>query len=132
MRPAPPRGAPAYDAAEARRRILDAIRAVPRGQVAAYGEIAARAGLPGRARLVARILAQGDAADLPWHRILRADGRVAFPAGSAHYRMQCERLRAEGVQVEEGRVRRPRASAAERLDAALWAPPPGRGGRRPS
>ena len=37
--------------------ILAAIRAVPRGQVAGYGVIARRAGLPGRARLVARILA---------------------------------------------------------------------------
>ena len=42
---------PGKSAAE---RILAAIRAVPRGQVAGYGEIARRAGLPGRARQVAR------------------------------------------------------------------------------
>jgi alkylated DNA nucleotide flippase Atl1 len=38
-------------------RILDAIRAVPPGQVAGYGEIARRAGLPGGRRMVARLLA---------------------------------------------------------------------------
>ena len=37
-------------------RILAAIRAIPAGQVAGYGHVARRAGLPGRARLVARVL----------------------------------------------------------------------------
>ena len=101
-------------------RILAAIRAVPRGQVAGYGHIARRAGRPGRARLVARILARGDA-DLPWHRILRSDGRIAFPADSAPYREQQRRLRAEGVRVEKGRVRMPAAEIP--LDAVLWGPP---------
>ena len=44
----------------ARDRILAAVRAIPRGQVAGYGEVARRAGLPGRARLVARVLAAND------------------------------------------------------------------------
>ncbi|HEY9540794.1 MAG TPA: MGMT family protein, partial [Luteimonas sp.] len=61
--------------ASAEQRILAAIRAVPRGQVAGYGHIARRAGLPGRARLVARILAGNEDPGLPWHRILRSDGR---------------------------------------------------------
>jgi alkylated DNA nucleotide flippase Atl1 len=61
--------------------VLAAIRAVPRGQVAGYGEIARRAGLPGRARLVARLLADNEDLTLPWHRVLRSDGRIAFPAG---------------------------------------------------
>lgn len=108
---------PAKSAAD---RILDAIRAVPRGEVAGYGEIARRAGLPGRARLVARLLATGDAPDLPWHRILRSDGRIAFPPDSAHFAEQVHRLRAEGVVVESGRVRGQRAAAT--LDEMLWKP----------
>lgn len=108
------------DAAAARiARILAAIRAIPRGEVAAYGVVAQRAGLPGRARLVARVLAQGDAADLPWHRVLRADGRIAFPPGSEPFRTQRARLQAEGVTVDaNGRVRMPRR--AKTLDEALW------------
>lgn len=101
-------------------RILAAIRAIPRGQVAGYGEVARRAGLPGRARLVARILGQNEDPGLPWYRVLRSDGRIAFPEGSRGYREQSQRLRAEGVRVEKGRVRG--IKAARDLDEVLWGP----------
>ena len=103
-------------------RILAAVRAIPRGQVAGYGEVARRAGLPGRARLAARVLSENEDPKLPWHRVLRSDGRIAFPEGSKAYREQSQRLRAEGVKVEGGRVKRPRK--ADDLDAALWGPGP--------
>jgi methylated-DNA-protein-cysteine methyltransferase-like protein len=99
-------------------RILAAVRAIPRGQVAGYGEIARRAGLPGRARLAARVLSGNADPALPWHRVLRADGRIAFPEGSAGFREQSRRLRSEGVEVRNGRVRR--AAAAFDLDAEVW------------
>jgi len=102
-------------------RILAAIRDVPRGAVAGYGQIARRAGLPGRARMVARLLAGNEDRSLPWHRIVRSDGRIAFAPGSAGFREQVRRLRAEGVTVDGGRVRMP-AEDAGRLDAALWGP----------
>ena len=101
-------------------RILAAIRAVPRGSVAGYGHIAQRAGLPGRARLVARILGQNDDPALPWHRIVRSDGRIAFPPGSPGFEEQAMRLRAEGVELRNGRVRIPESD--DSLDAALWRP----------
>jgi len=108
---------PGKSAAE---KILAAIRAVPRGQIAGYGEIARRAGLPGRARMVARILADNDDPKLPWHRILRSDGRIAFPPDDRQFAEQTQRLRAEGVIVENGRVRGQRAAAT--LDEVLWKP----------
>ena len=100
-------------------RILAAIRAIPRGEVAGYGHVARRAGLPGRARLVARVLAGNEDPALPWHRVLRSDGRIAFPPGSKGFREQVRRLRAEGVPVEKGRVRMKAADAGD-LDAVLW------------
>ena len=100
--------------------ILAAIRAVPRGQVAGYGGIARRAGLPGRARLVAKILSGNDDPRLPWHRILRSDGRIAFPPDSPGFAEQSQRLRAEGVEVRNGRVRMPHED--DSLDAAIWRP----------
>ena len=100
--------------------ILAAIRAVPRGQVAGYGEIARRAGLPGRARMVARMLADNQDTALPWHRILRSDGKIAFPPDHAGFAEQSQRLRSEGVEVVNGRVRGLRAAAS--LDEILWAP----------
>jgi methylated-DNA-protein-cysteine methyltransferase-like protein len=103
-------------------RILQAIRALPRGSVTGYGEIARRAGLPRRARLVARVLAQNEDPGLPWHRVLHSDGRIAFPPGSRGHREQTCRLRAEGVVVEAGRVRNLLRGGSD-LDALLWAPP---------
>jgi methylated-DNA-protein-cysteine methyltransferase-like protein len=98
--------------------ILAAIRAIAPGEVAGYGEVARRAGLPGRARLVARLLAGNEDPDLPWHRVLRSDGRIAFPENSRGWREQTRRLRAEGVVVEKGRVRGRRAAAT--LDEQMW------------
>ncbi len=99
-------------------RIVAAVRAIPHGQVAGYGEVARRAGLPGRARLAARVLSMNTDTTLPWHRVLRSDGRIAFPAGSKGFREQSERLRSEGVSVHGGRVRMPRR--VPDLDAELW------------
>ncbi|MBB5206829.1 MGMT family protein [Chiayiivirga flava] len=105
----------------AKQRILATIRAIPPGSVAAYGEVARRAGLPGRARLTARVLGDNDDPDLPWHRVLRAGGRIAFPEGSRGWREQSARLRAEGVRVEAGRAHG--APEPDDIDAFLWGPP---------
>ncbi len=114
-------GPNAPSVADSRARILAAVRAIPRGHVAGYGEVAARAGLPGRARLAARVLSENDDPTLPWHRVLRADGRIAFAPGSREWREQARRLRGEGVDVRDGRV----ARRARTLDAALWRPDAG-------
>lgn len=109
------------DAAASHHAILTAVRALRHGEVAGYSEIARRAGLPGRARLVARLLSHNVDPDLPWHRVLRSDGRVAFPPGSVEFDEQVQRLRAEGVQIEQGRVRGQRVAAS--LDELMWGPP---------
>ncbi len=104
------------------KRILAAIRAIPRGQVAGYGEVARRAGLPGRARQVARLLSENADPKLPWHRVLRSDGRIAFPDGSKGHAEQTRRLRAEGVWVEKGKVKGLKAAAT--IDEQIWGMPP--------
>ncbi|WP_243694089.1 MGMT family protein [Stenotrophomonas sp. ATCM1_4] len=108
------------DLAAGHSRILQVIRDIPRGQVLGYGEVAAKAGLPCRARLVARLLGGNDDPDLPWHRVLRSDGRIAMPEGSPGWREQSQRLRAEGVVVENGRVKR--SKPARTMDEAIWGP----------
>jgi methylated-DNA-protein-cysteine methyltransferase related protein len=110
--------------------IVHAIRSIPEGSVASYGELAARAGLPGRARLVGRILGEVPDAKLPWHRVLRSDGRIAFPPGSRSFREQVRRLAGEGVLVVRGRVDLSRHGWERNLDAALWAPPPAKKPRK--
>ncbi len=102
--------------------IIEAVRAIKRGTFASYGEVARRAGLPGRARLVGTVLREaGDDARLPWHRVTGAGGRIAFPAGSRAAREQVRRLAREGVKARGNRVlQRPAESSARTLDALLW------------
>ena len=91
---------------EERERVRGVVAAIPAGSVLAYGQVAARAGLPGRARLVGRILAE-DGHGLPWHRVLRSNGTPA-----PHLAIeQLARLRTEGVLAEGGRVPMPRYRA---------------------
>lgn len=63
-----------------------------------------------------------DDIDLPWHRVMRSDGRIAFEPGSAQFIEQVQRLRAEGVDVCKGRVNLAEHGLASNLDALLWGP----------
>jgi methylated-DNA-protein-cysteine methyltransferase-like protein len=109
---------------ESHQRIYAAIAAIPRGRVASYGAIAARAGLPGRARLVGKLLAETPYGMLlPWHRVLRASGHIALPPGSRGFREQCRLLRAEGVEVKNGSVALSRFGLDGDMDHALWGLP---------
>ena len=102
--------------------IRRAVRAIKRGSFASYGEVARRAGLPGRARLVGQVLREsGDEPRLPWHRVTGAGGRIAFPVGSKNAREQLSRLAREGVAARGNRVLAKRnAASARSLDALLW------------
>lgn len=82
-----------------------ALAEIPAGRIIGYGQLGERAGLNRAARWVGRILAQlpGESS-LPWHRVLRADGRQGLPAQSAAGLEQRERLRAEGVELRNGRA----------------------------
>ena len=103
--------------------ICRVIAAIPSGRVASYGEVAERAGLPRRARLVGRVLREADEViELPWHRVLRADGSLAFAPGSKTFIEQCKRLAAEGVIVNGRRVDLRRFGWQRDLDTELWAP----------
>ena len=79
-------------------RIRAAVAAIPEGRVATYGDVAAAAG-ERSARVVGWVL-RDDGADLPWHRVLRADGSSAPHILDEQH----ARLRAEGVEIRDGRV----------------------------
>ncbi|HEU5136013.1 MAG TPA: MGMT family protein [Steroidobacteraceae bacterium] len=110
------------DSVEARAAsIRKAVRAIKRGTFASYGEVARRAGLPGRARLVGQVLRESDDARLPWHRVTGAGGRIAFPEGSSNARKQLRLLAREGVKIRGNRaLAAPTAGGRRSLDALLW------------
>ena len=77
-----------------RARVYDVVRRVPAGRVASYGQIAALAGSRRAARQVGRALhALTEDDDVPWWRIVAADGRVVI----GHAALQKALLREEGV-----------------------------------
>ncbi len=83
-------------------KIYRAVRKVPRGRVATYGDIAKLAGYPGRARQVGYALhALPQGSSVPWHRIINAGGRISLPpqGGGLDQRF---RLMEEGVRVDPG------------------------------
>ncbi|MEQ1700508.1 MAG: MGMT family protein [Ilumatobacteraceae bacterium] len=82
------------------RRIIDVIRSLREGEVVTYGDIAADAGYPKMSRVVGRLLAITDD-DLPWWRVVNSVGRLV----PGNEREQTALLKAEGVQVADGRVK---------------------------
>jgi methylated-DNA-protein-cysteine methyltransferase-like protein len=90
---------------EKQQAILMALNAIPEGHVTSYGEVAKRAGLPGYARLVCRVLRElPDRAGTPWWRVVRADGRSAMSADSKAGAEQRRRLQAEGVNLKGEKI----------------------------
>ena len=77
------------------------VRAIPRGKVLSYSRVAVLAGLPGRARLMGKLLRNTDG-KLPWWRVVRADRTLAEPVAA----QQKRRLLAEGVQLRGTRIAR--------------------------
>ena len=76
---------------DATERILYAVRAIPEGFVRTYGDVS-----PGAPRLAGHVLASADEPDLPWWRVVRADGTLAVGE------RQRVRLEREGVPFLEG------------------------------
>lgn len=80
-------------------RFRDVVADLSPGEVVSYGEVARRAGQRGAARAVGSFLAE-HGRELPWWRVVRADGSLAVHKP----REQTRRLRAEGVEVIDNRV----------------------------
>jgi alkylated DNA nucleotide flippase Atl1 len=74
-----------------RQRVLDRARAIPPGFVRTYGDLS-----PGAPRFAGAVLSEGH--DVPWHRVVRADGSLAKGA------RQRKLLEAEGIPFVGERV----------------------------
>jgi O-6-methylguanine DNA methyltransferase len=104
-------------------RVLSAVRRVPVGRVATYGDIAAAAGKPRAARAVGNIMRECRTPGVPCHRVIAAAGRLGGYGGNLELKRAL--LRAEGVLVSGSRIkqfdekrwtrgRRPRPSVKSR------------------
>ena len=79
-------------------RVLDAVDRIPRGRVMSYGDVAEFVGM-GSARAVGMVMSR-HGAEVPWHRVLHADGTCATHKADH----QMEMLRDEGAPMLRGRV----------------------------
>ncbi|MDC9720361.1 MAG: MGMT family protein [Gammaproteobacteria bacterium] len=88
-----------------RLQLYQTIAAIPHGKVASYGQLATLAGQTGAARWVGWCLRHlPKDSCLPWHRVITASGRLAFPVATAGYVRQREKLEQEGVQLQNHKV----------------------------
>lgn len=79
-------------------RIFRVVAMIPAGKVATYGQIAEAAGLPRQARLVGYALNSLDHdTELPWHRVINAQGRSSLDDLSGAAAVQRALLEQEGV-----------------------------------
>ena len=90
-------------------KIWRVVQRIPVGNVASYGQVADLAGLPGRARLAGKCLGYVpdngfEGQPVPWFRVLRSSGQIAFSPGSESFELQRSLLMEEGVCVRGARV----------------------------
>lgn len=86
-------------------RIYEAVKKIPKGFVATYGQVAELAGNPKMARAVGNALHKNpDPDNIPCYRVVNSKGELAgaFAFGGAE--VQADLLRADGIEVRDGKV----------------------------
>lgn len=87
-----------------RERVYAVVQRVPEGRVTTYGDVGSVLGSPTVARQVGYALAAlpAERRDVPWHRVINAQGRISFRGDDGRGAEQERRLIAEGVRFTEG------------------------------
>ena len=86
-----------------RQRVVQAVRSIPAGKVATYGDVAAAAGRPRAARAVGNLMRTLKIPGLPYHRVVAAGGNIG--GYGAYPQLKAALLAAEGLTVVRGRIR---------------------------
>ncbi len=81
-----------------KQQVYKVVAQIPRNRVITYGQIAAICGHPRAARVVGGIAHNGPS-DLPWHRVVKANGLLAegFPGGVDGHRQLLEK---ESIEID--------------------------------
>ena len=87
------------------KRIYEAVKKIPKGQVATYGQVALLAGNPKMSRAVGNALHHNpDPENIPCYRVVNAKGMLAGAFAFGGEEVQAQLLRADGIEVTDGRV----------------------------
>jgi len=91
-------------------RIWRTVSEIPPGRVATYGQIARLAGLGRHARMVGYALhATPREKEIPWHRVINAQGKISLPKEDGRFDLQKALLEAEGIDF-----------SGEKLDLSVY------------
>lgn len=87
------------------KRIYEAVKKIPKGHVATYGQIAKMAGNPRMSRAVGNALHKNpDPLHIPCFRVVNSKGELAGAFAFGGGKAQAELLREDGVEVVDGKV----------------------------
>jgi len=104
--------------------VWQVVAGIPRGHVLTYGEVARLAGMSRAARRVSMAMRRAPRGmQLPWHRVINAQGKISFPSDSSGYQRQKELLEQEGVVFLNGKIDLERFGYQGALDHLLWGEP---------
>lgn len=84
------------------RKIYAVVRQIPAGRVASYGQVARLAGFSGQARQVGYALNRLTDDEVPWHRVINAQGRISKRGNPDYEHLQRVLLEAEGIEFDAG------------------------------
>ena len=94
---------------------------IPAGHVLTYGEVARLSGMPRAARRVSQALRRAPAGvNLPWHRVINAQGKISFAEDSSGWYKQKDLLENEGVIFLNGKIDLDRFGYRGAVDRLLW------------
>lgn len=79
-----------------REKVLEIVKAIPKGSVMTYGEVAKRSGSTGAARAIGSIMAKNSDKNIPCHRVVHSDGNIGSYNG-LRGKSKSELLKEEGV-----------------------------------
>lgn len=85
-------------------RVWEAVRQIPPGQVATYGDIARAIGTRDARRVGQALHANRDGRQVPCHRVVFGDGSLAPGFAFGGPGAQRKKLEAEGVAFTDGKV----------------------------
>lgn len=103
------------------RSIWKVVSEIPPGHVLTYGEVARLAGMPKAARRVGQALRRAPKKlNVPWHRVINAQGKISLPEDSSGWRRQKDMLETEGVIFLNGAVDLERFGYRGAVDRLLW------------
>ena len=87
------------------KRIYEAVKRIPKGMVATYGQVAYMAGDRKMARAVGNALHKNpDPDNIPCFRVVNAKGELSGEFAFGGEGEQARRLQADGIEVKDGRV----------------------------